>query len=103
MYNKEIHFYKDIVSIPEGWVYHTHNETMEVVKLNKSIIYTTAISALDFAYLLDCRYDIYLHENNKSFQIKEGNVVATDKEIRKAHDIRKLWIGGGFNNFFYGE
>ena len=46
-------------------------------------------------------YRIYLHENDKSFEIKLGNVVATDKEIRKAHDIRTIWIRGRFNEFFY--
>jgi hypothetical protein len=48
-------------------------------------------------------YDIFLHENGLDFQIKEGHVVATDKEIRKAHNIEKIWIGGGFSRFFYGE
>ena len=42
-----------------------------------------------------------MHENHKSFQIKEGRVEATDKEIRKAHNIRTIWIGGGFDYFFY--
>ena len=100
--NKEIHFYKDIESVPDGKkIYHTHNGTMEVIKYNNTPIHSTAISALDFAYLLDKEYDIYLHENMKSFQIKEGNVIAIDKEIRKAHDIRRIWIGGGFNAYFY--
>ena len=57
----------------------------------------------NFYYLLDNGYDIFLHENGLDFQIKEGHVVATDKEIRKAHNIEKIWIGGGFSGFFYGE
>lgn len=103
---KQIHFWKDtnnIGSIMYELTLKTHNATMSAIRIGEEIIHTYAISALDFSYLLDCGYDIYLHENGKSFQIKEGNVVATDKEIRKAHNIEKIWIGGGFSGFFYGE
>lgn len=96
---KEIHFYKDN-AIGVGCI-HSHNETVCRIKDGETYICTYAISALDFEELLNKGYDIYLHENGKYFQIKEGNVEATDKEIRKAHDIRRIWIAGGFDNFFY--
>ena len=100
---KEIHFYKDASSAGVmNNVLTTHNATTQAIKIGDDVIHTFAISALDFASLLDKGYDIYLHENHKSFQIKEGHVEATDKEIRKAHNIMNVWIGGGFNNFFYG-
>lgn len=98
---KEIHFYKD--ECFEYDAIKSHNQTMDVIKEGGTFIHTYAISALSFSYLLDLGYRIYLHENDKSFEIKLGNVVATDKEIRKAHDIRSIWIGGGFSNYFYGE
>lgn len=107
--NKEIHFHKDLKDcLLQDFIYYdhyhtSHNSTIRAMKNNEKIIITTAISALDFSYLLDNGYDIYLHENGKSFQIKEGNVEGTDKEIRKGHDIRRIWIGGGFNGFFYGD
>lgn len=63
---------------------------MNAIKDDNTFIHTYTISALLFSYLLDLRYRIYLHENNKSFEIKPGNVVATDKEIRKAYDIRAI-------------
>lgn len=102
--NKTIHFYKDASSagcMNLDNVLTTHNATIQAIKIGDDDIHTFAISALDFASLLDKGYDIYLHENHKSFQIKEGIVEATDKQIRKAHNIRNVWIGGGFNNFFY--
>ena len=96
---KEIHFWKD--ECFEYDVIKSHNQTTNAIKEGHTFIHTYAISALSFSYLLDMGYRIYLHENDKSFEIKLGDVVATDKEIRKAHDIRTIWIGGGFNKFFY--
>lgn len=98
---KEIHFYKD--ECFEYDAIKSHNQTMNAIKDGNTFIHTYAISALSFSYLLDLGYRIYLHENDKSFEIKLGNVVATDKEIRKAHDIRTIWIGGGFSDYFYGD
>lgn len=101
--NKTIHFYKDSSSAGcMNNVLTSHNATKQAIKIGDDDIYTFAISALDFASLLDKGYDIYLHENHKSFQIKEGRVEATDKQIRKAHNIMNIWIAGGFDNFFYG-
>lgn len=101
--NKTIHFYKDASSAGcMNNVLTTHNATTQAIKIGDDDIHTFAISALNFASLLDKGYDIYLHENHKSFQIKEGSVEATDKQIRKAHNIMNVWIAGGFDGFFYG-
>ena len=100
---KEIHFWKDCNDL--GTLYETvlktHNGTLTAIANGWDTIYTYAISALDFASLLDKGYSIFLHENGKCCQIKEGSVECTDKEIRKGHDIRRIWIGGGFDQFFY--
>lgn len=98
----EIHFHKDMVDLM--WVKAcrvTHNDTIGDIKNGEEIIHTSAISALDFAWLIDLGYKIILHENGKSAICCEGSTVLTDKEIRKAHDIRRIWIGGGFNGYFY--
>lgn len=103
---KEIHFWKDDHGMDDelyNEALKTHNATISAIENNWDAIHTYAISALDFPYLLDSEYNIYLRENGKSFQIKEGIVEGTDKEIRKGHDIRKIWIGGGFERFFYGD
>lgn len=99
---KEIHFHKDMVDLMWVEAYRvTHNDTIESIKNGEEVIHTTTISALDFAWLIDLGYKIVLHENGKSAICCEGSTVLTDKEIRKAHDIRRIWIGGGFNGYFY--
>lgn len=99
---KEIHFYKDNIQIVNKKVfYYTHNSTNNAINNDIVVIHTFAISALDFAYLLEKDYHIFLHENGKSGEIKLGECELTEKIIRKGHDIKRLWIGGHFNNFFY--
>ena len=100
---KEIHFYKDgQIESCYGW-YLTHNSTIEAIDLNNPCIYTTVISAFDFSYLLDKGYRVFLHENGKTGEIYVGATELTDKEIRKTHDIRRLWIGDCFQEYFYNE
>ena len=106
--HKEIHFYKDydfvnsigIENIMKEFEF-THNSTIKAINDDKQIIHTFAISALDFAWLLDKNYEIVLHENGKFAVCHEGYTILTDKYIRKGHDIRRIWIGGGFNGYFY--
>lgn len=101
---KEIHFYKDLVGIStEDYLTlfdFSHNATVKTIDY-MSKIYTTALSALDFSLLLDKGYKIFLHENGKCGELKEGVTELTDKELRREHDIRRIWIGGGFNDYFY--
>ena len=104
---KEIHFYKDLKDCDlENFVerdeYHvSHNSTKRAIRENEKLIHTTAISALDFSWLIDEGYKIHLHENGKVGEVYEGVTELTDKELRKGHDIRKIWIGGGFEDYFY--
>ena len=104
---KEIHFYKDLVEVTlEDYFdlfHYTHNGTVKSINNDISRIDTTAISALDFSWLIDKGYKIYLHENSKVGEVYEGVTELTDKELRKGHDIRKIWIGGGFEDYFYGK
>lgn len=104
---KEIHFYKDLVEITLkdyfDLFHYTHNATVKSINNNISYIYTTAISALDFSWLLDKGYKIFLHENSKCGELHEGITELTDKELNRHHDIRKIWIGGGFKNYFYSK
>ena len=103
---KEIHFYKDTLGIANYYyefVLKTHNDTVCAIQNGLDTIYTYAISALDFSWLIDEGYKIYLHENGKVGEVYEGVTELTDKELRKGHDIRKIWIGGGFEDYFYGK
>lgn len=110
---KEIHFYKDskdeLVELGKALCggcdfkhfYRSHDDTIQAIKKEMPTIHTYAISALDFSWLLDKGYKIFLHENGKCGELYEGTTELTDKELRKHHDIRKIWIGGGFEEFFY--
>lgn len=110
---KEIHFYKDlydeVIEVGKAMTgeydlkhfYRSHNDTMREIKKENPAIHTYAISALDFSWLLDKGYKIFLHENGRCGEVHEGTTELTDKELSKHHDIRKIWIGGGFEDYFY--
>jgi hypothetical protein len=102
---KEIHFYKDLVGISLSKFlrdfYASHNETIRAIKYGVEVIHTTALSALCFSNLLDKGYKIFLHENGKCGELHKGVTELTDNELRKGHNISTIWIGGGFENFFY--
>ena len=104
---KEIHFYKDLKNISLNEFlkkfYPSHNETIKAIKYDIEIIHTTALSALCFSNLLDKGYRIFLHENGRCGELHEGVTELTDKELRKGHDISRIWVGGGFENFFYSK
>lgn len=103
-YCKEIHFYKDLIGVSLDTYLdfiHTHNQTQQAIDNDVDIIYTTSLSSLCFSYLLSKGYTIVLHENGKSGIVHEGTTVLTDKELRKSHDISRIWIGGGFASYFY--
>ena len=107
---KKIVFYKDESSYIKfynncigKYVIFSHNGTINAIENNIPEIHTYAISALDFSYLLDKNYNIFLCENKRCGKLTEGSCELTDKEIRRGHDIRKLWIGHGFDNYFYPE
>ena len=103
---KEIHFYKDTFGMSD-FCYEsalkTHSATVRAIQNGWDTIYTYAISTLDFSWLLDKGYKIFLHENGKCGEVHEGTTELTDKELSKHHDIRRIWIGGGFEDFFYSK
>lgn len=99
---KEIHFYKDFKDLQDVTVIAVcHNYAINAIKNDEPMIHTTAISALNFSWLLDKGYKIFLHENGKCGELYEGTTELTDKELRKYHNISRIWIGGGFEDFFY--
>lgn len=104
---KEIHFYKELVGISLTYFFKnfciSHNETIKAIKSNVEIIHTVALSALCFSNLLDKGYKIFLHENGKCGELYEGVTELTDKELRKGHNISNIWVGGGFEDFFYSK
>ena len=104
---KNIHFYKDLVGISlHGFLrnfYTSHNETIKAIKTDVEVIHTVALSALCFSDLRNKGYRIFLHENGKCGELYEGVTELSDKELRKGHNISQIWIGGGFEDFFYSK
>lgn len=110
---KEIHFYKDLTgelaelvkAMQEEYgfkdFYRSHNDTMQEIKKENPDIHTYAITALDMTGLLDRGYKIFLHENGRVGELRLGATSLTDKELRRGHNAARIWIGGGFENFFY--
>ena len=78
---KEIHFYKDSFGLGNLYesVLKTHNDTVLSIQNGWDTIYTYAISSLDFSWLLDEGYKIYLHENGKVGEVYEGVTELTYK------------------------
>lgn len=105
---KKIVFYKGLPSdfkyyddcIREHFIL-SHDETMKAINDDVQEIYTFALSALEFSYLLAKGYKIFLCENNRCGKLTEGVCELTDKELRRGHDIRRIWMCGGFNDYFY--
>ena len=105
---KKIVFYKDLPSdikyyddcIREYFLL-SHNETMKAINDDVIEIHTFALTALEFSYLLSKGYKIFLCENKRCGELTEGVCELTDKELHRHHDIRRIWIGGGFDNYFY--
>lgn len=97
---KEIHFHKDYPLNGMAGIYLTHNQTKDAIKRKERLIHTTSLTNLSFD-LLDDGYRIYLHENEKVLECKLGSMEGTDKDIRRAHDIRRLVVAEVFHNYFY--
>lgn len=101
---KEIHFYIDVKeeTISDDIlsdVLINYAETKKAIEEGQEIIHTTDISHLSFC-LIDRGYDIYVHCNGRSLKMYPGMDSAGNKDIRSAHDIRRLLVGGYFNADF---
>ena len=74
--------------------------TSEAIECGEPSIYTLSIAHLSFD-LLDKGYDIYLCYKDKQVKIEPGMELHLDgspcKEIRRGHNLLKLFLGGTFN------
>lgn len=89
MVKKEIHFYKyndDFAIMTHSW-----NDVEYKLKNNCAFISTTQMGMLS-TDLFDLGYRIFIHNNpNDKFEITLGNCERTQKCIRHAHNLFKLW------------
>lgn len=94
---KEIHFYERELHVPadvpycKGWY-----ETKQEIQNNVPRIITTQMGLMSLD-LIDKGYQIFVHPaEGDSYEIKLGSNTCTDKEIRRAHNIFKMWEAGAF-------
>lgn len=97
-------------SYPKRTLCYSYFDTEEAIKNNLSHIVTYDIGHLSFD-LEDLGYEIFIGYKGHSKQFKVGMSTANGKELRKAHNLRRLLIGGALDNdlgidrnkFYYDE
>lgn len=108
MGNREIHFYAggefmddfDVMNMTSL----THYGFRKDYNRLNPVIRTTSMVDLSFDLLDEGWYDkIFLHENGKILEMYPGMITPGGKEIRKHHNIQKLWMAGVWDDYFYPE
>ena len=91
---KAIHFYE---YDKEKSVFHSWNTTKNLIRIGKSTIHTTQMGLLN-TELIELGYRIFIHESEtESYEIAlGGSNERTDKAIRPAHNLFKMWQAGVF-------
>lgn len=94
---KEIHFYEQDLDVPADTPYcRCWYETDRQVHDNRDYIVTTQMGYLS-TMLLEKGYRIFVHPGYDSkYEIKLGQNTCTQKEIRLAHNLFKMWATGAF-------
>lgn len=91
---KVIHFYEYDKEDP---IFHSWNTTKNQIKIGENTIHTTQMGLLD-TELIELGYKIFIHESEtESYEIVLGDRnERTDKAIRPAHNLFKMWQAGAF-------
>lgn len=76
----------------------TYDHTKRAIELGYELIYTTSMANFSFD-LLDIGYQIFLVKNRKVVEIKPG-MPELEKDLRKEHNILKLFLAGVFDRCF---
>ena len=83
--------------IPKRTLCYSYFDTEEAIKNNLPHIVTYDIGHLSFD-LEDLGYTIFIGYKGHSKQFYTGMSTANGKELRKAHNLRRLLIGGALDN-----
>ena len=96
--SKEIHFYEDTDYIHTDNYYKSWNGTREAYRSNEKVIHTTQMGFLDTC-LFELGYRVFIHDDiDSSYEIKLGtDNERTERDIRPAHNLFKMWLNGEFN------
>lgn len=76
---------------------YSYFDTEEAINNNLQHIVTYDIGHLSFD-LEDLGYSIFIGYNGRTKEFHSGMSTANGKELRKAHDLRRLLIGGALDN-----
>lgn len=95
---KEIHFFESVDRIFAGTTYcRDWRETDKQINDGVDWIATTQMGCLS-TVLFERGYRIFVHPaEGKSYEIKLGQNTCTQKEIRLAHNLFKMWQAGAFS------
>ena len=96
--DKEIHFYtyNTLDNVCYSWI-----DTKNKIKNGVKYIKTTQMGLLS-TDLFELGYRIFVHDFNYeegfySYEITLGTNERTNKDIRMAHNLFRIWKAGGFN------
>lgn len=94
----EIHFYERSLDIPADIPYCVcWKRTEEAINNSESYIVTTQMGLLS-TELLKKGYRVFVHPTREDkYEIRLGENECTDKEIRVAHNLFKMWEAGAFS------
>ena len=105
---KEIHFYPagwdgdNVHGIPihiNGVYFETYIDTELAIRRGENVIHTTSMAHFHFD-LIDLGYDIYVHYNGKKIKVEPGMSLMSGKELRRGHNIRKIFVAHAFDEDF---
>ena len=91
----EIHFYESGDFCSADVLLHCDWVGSELAIGSEEVIHTTQMGLLE-SRLFDLGYRIFVHTYNGMYEIKLGQNDCTDKEIRKEHNLFKMWLAGAF-------
>lgn len=96
---KEIHFYERASDMPDspsaacGW-----SETEEMIAAGRDRIDTVQMGLLSTRLITDHGYRIFVHpDGGRPYELRLGSNDCTDKEIRAAHNLFRMWQANAFS------
>lgn len=90
---KEIHFYPNYCYDVEIYSF---EGTVKAIERGDEEIRTNSMINISFD-LIDKGYDIYLHTNKEIYKIEPGMHLKSGKELRKHHNLLKIFLAGCFD------